>query len=397
MNIEPLYYQYNPWWEGKYKLDSFIKREQILTALYPLTGFPDIIMLTGLRRVGKTITMKYLVQYLIEQKAVMPQHCFYISMDDYQLRNLSLIDVIDQYRQIMKISVKQKIYVFFDEITYIEDFQIQLKNIYDKGNVKCFVSSSSSSVLKDDSALLTGRKRIIEINPLDFNEYLTFKHIHISKADERLRETYFLEYMQTGGMPEYVLRGSREYMVNLIDDIIMKDIVAYHGIRNPAVVRDFFILLMAHAGKQISINRLATVLNLSPDTAKRYLSLFEQAYLIHLVPRYEKRKETSLSAKKVYATDIGMRNITVGFNDKEAIFENIVFMKIKRSHPAYVYTEGQELDFLIDDTLLEVKYHSALAGKPLDAFNSFQVKNKYVIKNCFDLQQLEDTDRSHYR
>lgn len=381
MDIDQLLYQYNPWWEENISLDTIIERKKVLSNLYPLLQTPDVLLLTGLRRVGKTITMKCLIHYLIKTSAVNPQHCLYVSMDDYQLSSYNLISLIDTYRKILKISVKQKIYAFFDEITYIKDFQIQLKNIYDKGNVKCIVSSSSSSVLKDNSALLTGRKRIIEINPLDFDEYLEFKKISVPKADAGLLETYFLEYMQDGGMPEYVLRREREYLVNLIDDIIMKDIVAHHGIRHADLIKDFFVLLMERAGKQISINKVANILKISPDTAKRYLTLFEQTYLIHLVPRFGKTNESLLSAKKVYATDIGMRNIIVGFRDKGAIFENIVFMKIKAYQPKYVYTSGQEIDFWFDDTLLEVKYHKKIEDKQQTVFNAFQAKRKKIITN----------------
>jgi uncharacterized protein len=386
MSIEQLLHQSNPWWEGEYQLDSVIEREAVLSPLYPLMSSPDIIMLTGLRRVGKTITMKCLIRHLIETENVAAHRCFYISMDDYAVSKMTLAEVIDAYRKLMKISVKEKIYVFLDEITYIPDFQIQLKNFYDKGNVKCVVSSSSSSVLKDDSASLTGRKRIVEINPLDFDEYLKFKKINLSKADAGLLDTYFLEYMQDGGMPEYVLRGEREYLTTLIDDIIMKDIVAYHGIRNHNIIRDFFVLLMERAGKQISINKIANILKISPDTAKRYLSMFEETYLIHLVPRFGKTNDVLLSTKKVYVTDIGMRNIIVGFRDKGAIFENIVFMKIKNHKPKYLYESGQEIDFIFNQTLLEAKFNRDMQGKQLDAFNAYQIENKEIIKNYGDLK-----------
>ncbi len=367
-----------------------VDRKQILSSLQQLMNTPEIILLTGLRRVGKTTIMKCLIRYLIDKQAVAPQHCFYVSMDDYQLSKMSLIDMIDSYRKILKVPIRQKIYVFFDEITYVHNFQIQLKNIYDKGNVKCVVSSSSSSVLKDDSAYLTGRKRVIEINPLDFEEYLEFKNIHLSKADQGLLETHFLEYMQTGGMPEYVLREEREYLVNLIDDIIMKDIVGYHGIRYPRIIKDLFVLLMERAGKQVSINKIANILKISPDTTKRYLAMFEETYLIWLVPRFGKTNETLLSPKKVYATDIGMRNIIVGFRDRGAIFENLVFMKIKNKDPQYVSTTGQEIDFFVNGTLIEVKYHKDIEGKQLEAFNSFNAKQKIVIKNYADLQKLNN-------
>ena len=388
MSIEQLLHEYNPWWEAPVALEHIVKRDKLLAQLYPLAQSPEVILLTGLRRVGKTITLKCLVQYLIEQQQVNPKHCLYVSMDDYQLKNYTLNEVINSYRQLQRLSSKEIIYVFFDEITYIPDFQIQLKNLYDKGAVKCFASSSNSSLLKDDAALLSGRRRTIEVNPLSFDEYLTFKNITIKKSDQHLIEQYFQDYMQTGGMPEYVLREDREYLVNLIDDIIMKDIVAYHQLRNPQVIKDFFVLLMERAGKQISINKVANILGISPDTAKRYLNMFVETYLIHLVPRYGKTNETLVSAKKVYATDVGMRNIAVGFRDKGAIFENIVFMKIKDHQPRYVLTDGQELDFFYDNTLLEAKYLRDIEGKQKTAFEHFPAKKKVVIKNIAELESL---------
>ena len=394
MHIETLLYQYNPWWETGYRLDKVILRESVLSKIRPLLFAPDVIMLTGLRRVGKTITMKCLIDYLITEKQVKASHCLYVSMDDYQLSQLSLFDVLDVYRQVQRIAVKESIYVFFDEITYLKDFQIQLKNLYDRGNVKIIVSSSSSSVLRDDSAHLTGRKRIVEINPLDFEEYLLFKNIQINNADQSLFNAHFQDYMQVGGMPEYVLNGDREYLVNLIDDILMKDIVAYHNIRTPEIIKEFFILLMERAGKQISLNKIANILNISPDTAKRYLTMFEQTYLIYLVPRFGKTNETMLSAKKVYATDMGMRHVITGFRDKGAIFENIVLMKIKQYKPKYVYESKQEIDFAFKNTLLEVKYHRDIKSKQKAVFDALPFEKKSVIKDYRSLQNfLSEQDK----
>lgn len=390
LDFKALFHEYNPWWMGEMPEITMIERPLVLFPLYPLMQTCDVIMLSGLRRVGKTSTIKYLIRYLIQQKKINPAHCFYVSMDDYQLKDLSITDVINEYRTIMTLSVTEKIFVFLDEITYAEDFQIQLKNLYDKGHVKCIVSSSSSSLLKDDSAHLTGRKRIVEINPLNFEEYLLFKNIQIAPADNRLLETYFLEYMKTGGIPEYVLRGDREYLVNLVDDIITKDIIAKHNIRQPSIIKEFFILLMERAGKQISINKIASILNISVDSAKRYLSLFEETYLIHLVSRFGKTNETILAPKKVYATDIGIRNAVVGFQDKGAIFENIVFMAIKQHQPQYLYQDKHEIDFVFDDTLLEVKYHSDLTEKQKELLDAFPMKKKIIIRNYAAFKHFTD-------
>jgi predicted AAA+ superfamily ATPase len=191
-----------------------------------------------------------------------------------------------------------------------------------------------------------------------------------------------------------VLRGDREYLVGLIDDIIMKDIVAYYGIKNPGVVKEFFVLLMERAGKQLSINKVANILKISPDTAKRYLAMFEETYLIHLVAKAGKTNDTLLSPKKVYATDIGMRNIIVGFRDKGAIFENIVFNQIKNQHPRYVHVDSQEIDFLVGDTLIEAKYGRELEGKQLAAFNSHTAKHKIIINGLAGLDALQSSMRS---
>ena len=390
MNIDALFYEYNTWWEPDAVFPNVIVREKILASLVALLASPDVLMLTGLRRVGKTTMMKCLIRHLIEEQDVDPKHCCYISLDDYQLKGVTLPDIIECYRRLVGLSVKQHVYLFLDEITALPDFQVQLKNLYDRGVVKCIVSSSSSSVLKDTSAHLTGRKRVVEVDPLDFDEYLLFRNVELSPADAPLLERHFLDYMRCGGMPEYVLRQDREYLVNLIDDIIMKDIVGFHGLRNPQVLKEFFILLMERAGKQVSINKLANILKISPDSAKRYLTMFEAAYLVHLVSRDGKTNETVLSAKKIYATDVGMRNVTVGFRDKGAVFENIAYMRLKRYNPRYVLFNGQEIDFILStNVLVEIKYQRALEGKQAHAFEAHPAGKKVVISGVADLMRFE--------
>ena len=194
-----------------------------------------------------------------------------------------------------------------------EDFEQQLKNLYDGQNVKVFASSSQSSVLKSKKSLITGRARIIEILPLDFDEYLQFKEISISKRNSHLYEKHFEEFLYTGGIPEYVIRGDIEYLKEVVDDIILKDIAAQHNIKDSFLLKDFFLLLMERCGKVFSINKIANILKISPDTVRRYLEYFQSTYLVQLLPRCGKTNERLLSAKKIYAADLGIRNIFTGF------------------------------------------------------------------------------------
>lgn len=387
--MEQLFYRYNPWWDDKNYDPNLIRREKILVSLKNYIKTKDIIILTGLRRIGKTSVMKLLIQDLI-QSGVNPQRIFYISFDDYLLGKETILSVLDEYRKIHKIKFDEKLYCFFDEIAYQKDYEQQLKNIYDNQNVKVFASTSQSSLFRTQKAFITGRTKTFEILPLDFDEYLIFKNTKLSKKDNHLIDKLFEEYLQIGGIPEYVLREDLEYLKELVDDIIMKDIASRYKIRETQVLKDFFLLLMERVGKIFSINKLANVLSISPDTVRRYLEYFSETFLIYLVPRYGKTNERILSAKKIYAADIGIKSLFTGFRDIGSIFENYVYLKIKNRNPSYVYKDEAEIDFLTEDKILiEVKYNSEMNDKQKKLFNSFPAKKRFLIKNYNDLIQLE--------
>ena len=387
--MEEILYRYNPWWEEKYTAEGIIPRPELTELLIKHISSSQIVFLTGLRRVGKTTLLKLFIQHLIDQQNINPARIFYVSLDDYLLSDKTILELVEEFRSIQKISFKEKVYLFLDEIAYKENFELQLKNLYDSQNVKIYVSSSSASVLKSKKAYLTGRNVIIEILPLDFKEYLRFKKITIAKSDMHLRERYFEDYLRSGGIPEYVLRSDIDYLRELVDDIIYKDITAFYNIRNPNILKEYFLLLMERAGKPVSINKIANILSISPDTAKRYLQMFADTYLIYLVTRCGKTNERILSPKKVYAADLGIRTLFTGFRDKESLFENYVYLRIKHRNPCYVYEDASELDFFTSDkTLLEVKYHSEMTKKQTSIFNEFKANKKVVVKNLQDLEKF---------
>ena len=277
--MEALFYKSNPWWEEEYVYDGR-DREIYLEVLMQYFQNRDIIFLTGLRRVGKTSILKSLISRLINDEQIEAKKIFYISLDLLALADMSIEEILTAYRKLHKLSSKEKIYLFLDEVTAKKEYQQALKNLYDLEDIKIYASSSSASLLRDKNAYLTGRQRLVEVMPLNFDEYLQFKEIHIKKADGYLKESYFEQYMNDGGMPEYVLTGDISYLQNLIDNIIYKDIIAYHNIRSESVVKDFFKLLMERSGKQLSLHKMAKILDIGVDTVRRYLSYFEDTYLI---------------------------------------------------------------------------------------------------------------------
>ena len=373
---------------------SFLERKHIFGNLKNTLETRQVVILTGLRRVGKTTLMKQLINHLIGEQGIDPKLVFYVSLDDYLLTGSTIIEIIEEYRKINRVSFSEKVYLFLDEVTHQKDFELQLKNIYDQQNAKVYVSSSSASILKSKKAFLTGRNVVMEVLPLDFEEYLNFKGIKIKKSDKQLLEKYFEDFMQTGGMPEYVLTGDVEYLKELIDDVIQKDIAAFYGVKDVQILKDFFLLLMERSGKICSINKIAKILDISPDSARRYLQMFADAYLIFLVPRFGKTNERLLSAKKIYAADLGMRVYFTGFRDKGSLFENYVYLKIKKCSPSYVYQDGFEIDFLTQGkTLIEVKYNAQMGEKQKELFDKIEVKKKIVIENIFDLEKIDKLEK----
>jgi predicted AAA+ superfamily ATPase len=378
--------RFNPWWDGDFP-GKFVQRPIYMDFFKKNLSNKDIIILTGLRRVGKTSLLKMFIKSLLDE--VKKERIFYASLDSITLEKYSIAELLNEYRKLHKISLREKIYLFFDEITYRKNISLELKNLYDAENVKLFVSSSSATLLQEKNAYLTGRSRVLEIFPLDFNEYLIFKKIRIKKSESYLTESYFEDFMQSGGMPEYVLTNDVSYLDNLIDSILYKDIAVFYGVRDLTLLKDFFRLLMERAGKQLSIGKVSKVLNISADTVRRYLDYFQRTYLIFAIERCGKLNERLKAPKKIFAIDTGLKSYVSGFRDKGSLFENLVFLKIKKYRPCYVYQNGIEIDFYFNEKLLEAKYFGELNTKQKKLFDSFPAKEKKIIDSISGYLKLK--------
>jgi hypothetical protein len=387
--IDDILFRYNPWWEGKFSLAGVMPRQGIMQSLIKRLDMKSVDFITGLRRIGKTTLMKSLIQHLLEASACEPRQILYVSVDDYGLSKKSILEIIDEFRRIQRLPFDRKIFLFLDEIAFQKDFEIQLKNLFDSSNVKLFVSSSSASVMKRKKPFLTGRSSIIEVGPLDFNEYLQFRNISIPGRDRHLLQGHFEDFLKTGGIPEFVLHQNDDYVRDLVDDIILKDIAAFHNIRNIGQIKDLFMLLMERAGKAVSINKIAHILGVSPDTSRRFIDMFMETYLVYLMPRHGTTNETILSPKKIFAADLGIRALFAGVRDKGSLFENYVYLAIRRQNPRYVYEDGHEIDFITENkTIIEVKYFSEMNEKQKKFFESFKARKKVYIQSPQDLDKL---------
>lgn len=378
--MEDIIRKFNPWWDKKFETNSII-RESYVDFIEQSYNRKDIEFITGLRRIGKTTIMKQIIEFLIKKKKIHPQKICYLSLDNYSFLNKSIYELVKTFQKINQLKIDEQIYIFLDEITFKENFSQELKNLYDFGHIKIYVSSSSASLLKDKHAFLTGRARTTEIEPLNFKEFLKFSDLEFSKREKPLMQSYFEKYMEIGGIPEYVLTKDPAYITNMVDSIIEKDIIAKFRVKKPMLIKELFRLLCERSGKALTYSKLSKISNLSRDAVKEYISYFEQTYLFTLIEKKGKLNERILGEKKLYVADIGIKNIIVGFKDKGSLFENLVFNKIKRKKPNFILTKDGEIDFCFEDTLIEVKYGKEMNEKQQKLFNSLKYKNKVLIKD----------------
>jgi len=381
--MQELFYEFNPWWEEKYNFIG-IKRDKYLYFLKGNLKNKDIILLTGLRRVGKSTLIKQFIFSLIYEYKINPKKICYLSLDAFSFKEKSIFDLVRNFRKINNLRINEKIYLFFDEVTYKESFKEELKNLYDLGNIKIFATSSSASKLIDKKALLTGRSRILEVEPLDFQEFLLFRNYNPKKSEKYLLEKYFQEYMEYGGMPEYVLTKDPEYIINLTKNIIYKDIIAKYNLRDNQAVEDLFRLLCERVGKPISYNKLARILDISKNSVINYIHYFKETYLFYIIEKDAKSlNERIIDNKKLYCVDVGIKNIVTGFRDLGSIYENLVFLKIKKENPRFIKKNGIEIDFKYKNTIIEAKYNQKIKDKQKELFDSIKIKNK-IIANGVD-------------
>lgn len=368
--MEEILHKQNPWWTGKFEFPG-VAREDYLSNLLGLKNRKDVVLVTGLRRVGKTTLMYQFIHRLLEK--VEGDRIFYVSLDNIALKDFSILEIVDGFRSATGLKHDEFAYLFLDEVHFKDNFELQLKNLYDEGNSKVYASGSSSLDIVMKSPHLTGRQRILRMSPLGFGEYLRFVGKEVSAADQHLYPALAEEFIETGGMPEYVLTRDLNNLQSLVDSILYRDIAGRHGIRNRENLLDILSLIAQSVGSPVSLRKISRVLGIRLETVSRIIDLFVEANLVHMVEKEGKMSERKASPRKIYLADNGLFGVLTEKVNYGALVENLVFLTLIGGGPVRYYrSSGSEVDFVRGKEAWEVKYKSTIEEKDLAGLKSLK-------------------------
>lgn len=359
---------------SKGKWVGTVPRDKYLDRIKKLMDLRHVLILTGVRRAGKSTIMHQLMAHLIQEKNVPAKNIVYLFLEDilvqqYLMQGWKLLE--DLYNFYLETYNPQgKVYLFLDETQGVKDFNRWISSKYERQeSVKFILSGSRRSLVESESAtVLTGRNVQIDVYPLNFYEYLLIKGVKVEgEANiESLRQANFSRsssilhhlgnYLKEGGYPEIVLAEDEDVKRALASgyyrDTVTRDVVVPNGVRNQQEIEVLGLQIMSDFTKTHTYSSLSRPQKLSIETTKAYIDYFERAYLFFESKRFSyKTKETQdiQRARKIYVVDNGLRNFNVPLlrPDLGQCAENIVYMELKKQAQAIHYWKGKrEIDFV---------------------------------------------------
>lgn len=358
----------------------------------------EIVLLIGARQVGKTTLLLRIEKYLKERE----QRVYYFSLENPLLLNELNADPENIFKYIQK--PKERIFLLLDEIQYLSAPSGFLKYLYDTyGDVLKLVVSGSSAFYIDRnfSDSLAGRKRIIELFPFTFSEFLRAKGAEdlaesvsagtwcrtgkkrtlLVPQRQQLRQ-FLNEYLIYGGYPgvaiEPELEEKRLILKDLHESFLKKDIFEA-GISEQYKFYQLLKIIAAGTGSLLNASELGNTIGLSPDTVREYIHVLRKSFIKEVLPPFHNNVRKELTKMpKAYLLDSGFRNTVLNdFKmpaeriDKGALLENQVYIGLRTYgiDPIFFWRtqDKKEVDFVLPQLpvpqALEVKWQAS-AFKP---------------------------------
>lgn len=329
----------------KETLRNVVRTQQLGNSGIPRSLLKDIdlnakhaIVISGIRRCGKSTLLLQIMGKI--------KKFYYFNFEDPRASGFVGEDFF-RLDEVFKESGESDFYCF-DEIQNVPEWEKFIRHLLDNKKKVVITGSNASMLGRELGTKLTGRHLSYELFPFSYDEFLALK----SKGPS---EQSFTEYYLLGGFPEYLESEDPNILRHLLMDVIERDIVARHELRNAITLKNLSTYLITNSAKEFSYNNLAKLFGVSVNTIISYISYLEDSYVLFTVSRLEySLKKQITSRKKAYTIDPGFAKAnSLSFSqDKGRIFENIAFLQLRRkSREIYYFRENYECDFIVDRNL----------------------------------------------
>jgi predicted AAA+ superfamily ATPase len=349
----------------KYVLRQFVERT--LPACRPRelvlpTETGKVIGLAGVRRSGKTFLFFDAIRRLAEQ-GVDRRRLIYLNFEDDRLQPIKVADldlVLRCQHELFPETARQRIYLFLDEVQNVSGWERWARRLQDTEDVRLFVTGSSSRLLTRDLATaLRGRSLTLEVFPLSFREYLTFREIPIvpsNAANESLLRAALETYLQWGGFPEIVLADEtlRPLILEEYASLMLyRDVVERYRVRNEKLMRELLRHAFRNTASLLNVSKLhrdftSLGFTVSKNTLFEYLGHLEDAFLIFLLPKQEASlRKQAHNPKKMHVIDPGLVAAFKAYPGRDVghKLETTVFLHLRRRRKDwFYYANGGEVD-----------------------------------------------------
>ena len=330
---------------------KLIERPTYLQQLIDVMNTPDIKVITGIRRSGKSKLMDAFIDYVKKQSE--NNNVIRIKLNLKEFESLKNGDALYYYID-QHYSADKENFVFVDEIQLCTGFETVINSLYEEERFNIFLTGSNAFLLSSDLATLFGG-RVFEISmfPFSFEEYLSY--YPQNDIDEA-----FDNYVSVGGMAGSYLYSNqsdaRKYLANIVRTTITKDIVKKFKIENEDLLNMIADYLMDNVGNKTSIRNISNALTsntykTNDKTCGAYIDYLCRSFLFYPFKRYDvKGKRYLESDKKYYLADLSFRYAIIGTKNADYghLYENIVAIELlRRSYEVYVGQLGEkEVDFV---------------------------------------------------
>ncbi|WP_045222991.1 ATP-binding protein [Desulfonatronum thioautotrophicum] len=336
-----------------------ITRESYIERVRPFIDTDVVKVFTGIRRSGKSTLLKLIQRELIASE-VSERHILTINFESMAYTNRNLTSV---YQEIKEISASsgRRTYIFLDEIQELEGWEKMVNSLRVDLDCDLFITGSNSKLLSGELATYLGGRYIeIPVYPFSFQEVtkIVSKKKEISSPAD-----VFAMYIKYGGMPflhENTLNetAARDYLKDIYNSILLKDIIARHSIRDVELFERVIAYLLANVANSFSGSNILKYLkhekrSISLETVYNYISHAQEACLLHLAPREDVQGKRLLKfQEKIFLADHGIREAIYGHNQRDInqILENIVYLELlRRGYTVRIgKSNGKEIDFVAE-------------------------------------------------